>query len=236
MIEEHREKIREEYRVLVRKESQMVYDWVEAKVIADELYQDGKATVLIGSSLVITQRKAMEQDLIDAKLKADESNRLKSAFLANMSHEIRTPLNAIVGFSEVLTTASTDEERAEYMSIIEHNNALLLQLISDILDLAKIEAGTLEYHYSDFDLNGTSQELETAARARRIFPEVSINYVAELPDCHVNSDKNRIYQVMINLLNNAMKFTKAGNIDFGYRIRGGFFSFDPPGASCRGGA
>ena len=92
-------------------------------------------------------------ELTSAKDRAEESNRLKSAFLANMSHEIRTPLNAIVGFSGILASTEEEEEKQEYVSIIENNNALLLQLISDILDLSKIEAGTLEFQYSDIELN-----------------------------------------------------------------------------------
>ena len=114
---------------------------------------------LVGSSLVITNRKKMEQELTTAKELAEESNRLKSAFLANMSHEIRTPLNAIVGFSGILASTEEEEEKQEYVSIIENNNTLLLQLISDILDLSKIEAGTLELNYSNIELNELMREL-----------------------------------------------------------------------------
>ena len=101
----------------------------------------------------ITDLKIMERKLRLAKEEAEESNRIKSAFLANMSHEIRTPLNAIVGFSSILATEVSEEERVEYLDIIERNNELLLQLINDILDLSKIEAGTLEYVYANVDIN-----------------------------------------------------------------------------------
>lgn len=104
----------------------------------------------------------METELVSAKNRAEESNKLKSAFLANMSHEIRTPLNAIVGFSGILASTEEEEEKQEYVSIIENNNTLLLQLISDILDLSKIEAGTMEFIDTDFELNKVMRELESS--------------------------------------------------------------------------
>lgn len=117
-----------------------------------------------------------------AKEEAEESNRIKSAFLANMSHEIRTPLNAIIGFSSLLATDVSEEERIEYLSIIEHNNAILLQLISDILDLSKMEAGTLEYVYVNVDVNSMLLEIEQAARMQQTNKEVTIRAVTSLPD------------------------------------------------------
>ena len=160
-------KIKEEYRVIVRKNGVARYEWVEAQATVDKRDEKGNPITLIGSSLVITGRKKMEEDLITAKEKAEESNRLKSAFLANMSHEIRTPLNAIVGFSSILADAEEPEEKEEYINIIENNNTLLLQLVGDILDLSKIESGTLEFVYSDIDLNALFQELEESARLRQ---------------------------------------------------------------------
>ena len=162
-------KIKEEYRVIVRKNGVARYEWVEAQATVDKRDEKGNPITLIGSSLVITGRKKMEEDLITAKEKAEESNRLKSAFLANMSHEIRTPLNAIVGFSSILADAEEPEEKEEYINIIENNNTLLLQLVGDILDLSKIESGTLEFVYSDIDLNALFQDRshphpETAVR------------------------------------------------------------------------
>lgn len=130
----------------------------------------------------ITDMKKLERNWRLAKEEAEESNRIKSAFLANMSHEIRTPLNAIIGFSSLLATDVSEEERIEYLSIIEHNNAILLQLISDILDLSKMEAGTLEYVYVNVDVNSMLLEIEQAARMQQTNKEVTIRAVTSLPD------------------------------------------------------
>lgn len=154
LIEGRVEKVKEEYRIIdVQKNNLRKVEWVEAQAAVDSRDEGGNPLTLVGSSLVITNRKKMEQELTTAKDLAEESNRLKSAFLANMSHEIRTPLNAIVGFSGILASTEEEQEKQEYVSIIENNNTLLLQLISDILDLSKIEAGTLELNYSNIELN-----------------------------------------------------------------------------------
>ncbi len=208
-----------EYRIYTRKEGKIVCEWVEVNAVVEERDEHGKPLTLAGSSLVITERKDMENDLISAKLKAEESSRLKSAFVSNMSHEIRTPLNAIVGFSELLSTADSQEEREEYVSIIQNNNTMLLQLIGDILDLSKIEAGTLEFTTSETDLHALFQEIELSALMRNNNPDVEIKYIAEMPYCHVVIERNRVMQVMSNLLNNAMKFTQKGSILFGYRLQ-----------------
>lgn len=212
-------KIREEYRVVVRKNGAARYEWVEAQAAVDKRDENGKPVTLIGSSLVITRRKEMEADLITAKEKAEESNRLKSAFLANMSHEIRTPLNAIVGFSSILADTEEQEEKEEYINIIENNNTLLLQLVGDILDLSKIESGTLEFILSDLDLNALFKEMEASAQLRQKNAAVPIRYIPEMQDCSVSIEKNRLTQVVTNMLNNAMKFTAEGSITFGYRLR-----------------
>ena len=136
-----------------------------------------------------------------------------------MSHEIRTPLNAIVGFSSILADAEEPEEKEEYINIIENNNTLLLQLVGDILDLSKIESGTLEFVYSDIDLNALFQELEESARLRQKNDAVVIRYLPEMPDCFVNIEKNRLTQVVTNMMNNAMKFTPSGSITFGYHLK-----------------
>ena len=166
--------------------------------------------------ILIDKQKEDEIELRKAKDKAEESDRLKSAFLANMSHEIRTPLNAIVGFSNLLTMAEDEEERNEYINIISSNNELLLQLINDILDVAKIEAGTLEFTDSEIDINALLSDIEQSSRLKA--PEgVQISFVEKMPYCIIMSDKNRLAQIITNFINNAIKFTKEGSIRFGYR-------------------
>ena len=211
-------KIREEYRVLDKSEHHYSYEWVEAQATVDQRDKNGHPLSLVGSSVVITTRKQMELALREAKEHAEESNRLKSAFLANMSHEIRTPLNAIVGFSNILASAEAEEEKREYINIIENNNTLLLQLISDILDLSKIESGSMEFAYSEFDLNALMRGLEQTSCLRLTSAAVEIKFDEYLPDCCIRSEKNRLTQVITNLINNAIKFTKEGTIRFGYHL------------------
>ena len=164
--------------------------------------------------------------------KAEEANRLKSAFLANMSHEIRTPLNAIVGFSTLLANEENLEERQEFIKIIENNNELLLQLINDILDLSKIEAGTLEFIYSDVDVNSLLTEIEQSSRIRNRHPEIQISFEERLPQCIIHTERNRLTQVINNLLTNSMKFTIRGSIRFGYRQEGNRLRFYVKDTGC----
>ena len=213
-------KVKEEYRVIVGEGRGRRQEWVEAQAAVETWDGSGKPLVLVGSSQVITERKKMEQEMMSAKDRAEESNRLKSAFLANMSHEIRAPLNAIVGFSGILALSDSEQEKQEYVGIIENNNALLLQLIGDILDLSKIEAGTLEFVYSDFDLNELMQEKERVMRMRLKTDRVELAFERPLAECPIRSERNRLSQLLINLISNAIKFTKQGSIRFGYELRG----------------
>lgn len=232
LIEGKIDKIKEEYRVVTSDHNGHRIDWVEAQATVDSRDEKGAPLTLVGSSLVITERKKMEQELISAKDRAEESNRLKSAFLANMSHEIRTPLNAIVGFSGILATLEEEKEKQEYVNIIENNNELLLQLISDILDLSKIEAGTLDFIYSDIELNKLMGTLEQT-QFSKINPEaVKLQFEPGLPACEINTEKNRLTQVLTNLLANAIKFTTAGSIRFGYEIQDKFLYFYVSDTGC----
>ncbi|MGL4851579.1 MAG: sensor histidine kinase [Phocaeicola sp.] len=175
----------------------------------------------------VTQMKNIQKELQQARLDAEEANRSKSAFLANMNHEIRTPLNTILGFSELLATAETEEEKEQYLEIIRVNNELIQQLIGDILDLAKIEAGTLEFTYSDVDLNNLMFDVEQSMRMRLGDKIETIDLMRETPeDCHVlSSDQNRLMQVLSNFVTNAIKFTDKGTITMGYRLKGDDFYF-----------
>ena len=195
------------------------YVWFESFVTVGDRDGEGHPTLLVGGSLLVDERKKMEEELLKAKEAAEISNHLKSAFLANMSHEIRTPLNAIVGFSNVLAYTEDENERQEYIKIIENNNTLLLQLIGDILDLSKIEAGVFEFVYSKVNLNVLLMEVIRAARLRLKDDSVVVEFVECLPECVICSDVNRLMQVMNNLITNAIKFTAKGSIRVGYRLR-----------------
>ena len=192
---------------------------MEVNAAVDDTDENGRPVSLVGSLLLITERKKQENALILAKEQASESDRLKSAFLANMSHEIRTPLNAIVGFSNLLANTDDEEKKEKFIGIIENNNQLLLQLISDILDLAKVEANTLEFIYHPTDLNDLIRNLESTVRMR-VKPGVVLNFTLGAAECVVRTERNRLSQVIINLLTNACKFTDRGSITFGYELRG----------------
>ena len=219
LIEGRTTKVKEEYRVVNCVGRHRQIDWVEAQAGVETRDEQGRPLTLVGSSLIITERKRIEDELLSAKDQAEESNRLKSAFLANMSHEIRTPLNAIVGFSEILAATEEEKEKQEYVSIIENNNALLLQLIGDILDLSKIEAGTMEFIYTDFELNKLMEELENSLRLK-LDPgkDVVLTFEAGSSECCIHTDRNRLSQLIINLVTNAIKFTDRGSIRFGYEL------------------
>ena len=220
LIEGRSDKVREEYRVINVQNNIHRIEWVEAQAAVETRDENGKPLTLVGSSLVITTRKKMEMELTTARDRAEESNRLKSAFLANMSHEIRTPLNAIVGFSGILASTDEEEEKQEYVSIIENNNTLLLQLISDILDLSKIEAGTLEFQYSNIDLNKMLNELTSSLQLKIKSEKVQLTCHPAEENCFIHTEKNRLSQLLINLISNAIKFTTEGYIRFGYELRG----------------
>lgn len=189
--------------------------WFELHATVYGRNENGTVSRITGTRKDITDLK-MTDELIELRNKAEESNRLKSAFLANMSHEIRTPLNAIVGFSNLIAQAENPEEVNDYCKIIETNNALLLQLINDILDLSKIEAGQLDFNYSNVDIPAVFRDLEQVYKSR---VKEGVILKSELPDESfiIHSEKNRLTQIISNFLSNACKFTSQGTITIGYK-------------------
>ena len=195
------------------------YTWTRVNVLVRNYQPQDNIIEMLCINFDITELKETERMLIGAKEKAEEADRLKSAFLANMSHEIRTPLNAIVGFSSLLEEAEDVEEKHLYAKIIEENNKLLLQLISDILDLSKIEAGTFDIIPEQVDAQQLCNELLQSMQVRAT-EQVEILLAPELPELTFTSDKNRLYQVLLNFVTNALKFTSEGSIVIDYRING----------------
>ena len=201
------------------------YTWTRVNVMVRDFRPEDGIIDMVCVNYDITELKETERKLIAARDKAEELDRLKSAFLANMSHEIRTPLNAIVGFSSLLTETEDMKDRKQYMAIVQENTELLLQLISDILDLSKMESGAFEFVKSDTDVNLLCSEI---IRSLRMKVPAGVELVFEecLPGCHVWADKNRLNQVISNFINNALKFTFSGSITLGYyRQTDGYLQF-----------
>lgn len=224
LIAGRKDKVREEYRVASDAGGRWHLDWVEAQATVDQRDDDGRPLNLIGSSLVITPRKRLEQDLRSARDRAEESNRLKSAFLANMSHEIRTPLNAIVGFSELMATEADPDQRKEFADLILVNNTLLLQIISDVLDLARIESGRIEIVRTKFDARDLCREVAETFRLQ-VAEGVVLRLEDSLPRLQLEDYKQGLHQILGNFVRNAVKFTIKGSITIGFSQRPGWVRF-----------
>ena len=204
----------------VRVKSGDGWKWICANITRNPQSVDPNKPEMICINYDITELK-------DSQLKrerAEELDRLKSAFLANMSHEIRTPLNAIVGFSQLLAETDDPEERHEFVEIIDSNNRMLLQLISDILDLAKIESGTMDFKFADMSVKEVINEIVTSFRIK--MPDnVALIAPKDSPECQIYSDRMRLTQVIPNFLNNAIKYTSEGCITLAYEIIGDEIKF-----------
>ena len=196
-----------------------VYKWVDLKGVAQEFDERGKVTKVLGFIADIQKRRDDEQALIEAKQRAEESDRLKSAFLANVSHEIRTPLNAIVGFSEVIAHTESECEREEYLDIVKANSNLLLHLINDILDLSRIESGKMEFIDENIQMDELCEELRQMHQMR-IKNDVKIIFERPAASLTIVSDSHRLRQLYSNLISNAIKYTEKGAITFGYKLKG----------------
>ena len=195
------------------------YEWFEEQSVYLGKVSNAPYRI-VGVCQSIQEHKNVEQNLLTALEKSRESDRLKTAFLANMSHEIRTPLNAIVGFSNLLTSGETSydtEDAKEYSRIINTNSEQLLRLISDILDLSRIESNTMEFNYSEQSLHGLLAEVYETQILN--IPQ-AVQFILELPepDVHFITDPMRLQQIMTNLLHNAVKFTSSGSITLGYKL------------------
>lgn len=203
-----------------RNGSLIILDKRKIKVDGDEL----SSPIIVSIEWDITELEMIKRELQSSKEKAEMSDNLKSAFLANMSHEIRTPLNAIVGFSHLIAESDDAEERKTYYQIVEANNERLLQLINEILDLSKIESGTIEFSLGLTSLHSLCQEIHDAHIFRT--PEgVQLVYEPSDESLRIETDKNRVFQVISNLIGNAVKFTKEGSIKYGYELVDGQIVF-----------
>ena len=195
------------------------YKWVDLKGVAQEFDERGKVTKVLGFIADIQKRRDDEQALIEAKQRAEESDRLKSAFLANVSHEIRTPLNAIVGFSEVIAHTESECEREEYLDIVKANSNLLLHLINDILDLSRIESGKMEFIDENIQMDELCEELRQMHQMR-IKNDVKVIFERPAVSLTIVSDSHRLRQLYSNLISNAIKYTEKGSITLGYKLKG----------------
>ncbi|MEG2613893.1 MAG: response regulator [Alistipes sp.] len=173
----------------------------------------------------VTEEMEYQHNLIMAKEKAEEADKLKSTFLATMSHEIRTPLNAIVGFSQLLSDTTEDEERSEYKQLIETNSEILLKLIGDILDLSKIEAGSVDINRQTLDLTQLCRELYLSFQQRIRNSKVTLKLVDPYQTCKVRFDRHRFIQIFTNFVTNAIKYTPQGEIVMGYECSPGRVRF-----------
>ena len=192
------------------------YRWYELRCRS---LKDAKGRIMLAGIMQDIQLQVeREEQLIQAKQMAENAE-LKQSFLNNMSHEIRTPLNAIVGFSDLLVEAEDIEERKEYVKIVRNNNELLLQLITDILDLSKIEAGTFDFTYGDVNVNLLCENI-VRSMEMKVSEGVALVFDSNLPQYHLISDRNRLHQVISNFVNNAIKFTSQGSIRVGYQMKG----------------
>jgi len=213
LCEGHIEEAHEEYQICLPN-SKKTY-WSESYAIVAERDVDGKPKRIVGTSKRIDDRKNMEQALVEARNRAEESDRLKTAFIANMSHEIRTPLNAIIGFTSVLPDVTDADERKMLLDLVHENTQKLLVIIDDVVNISKIESGKEELVMSEFDINLILQEQADHVRAN-LKPGVSLRMEFANNEQTINSDLSRFVEVVKHLLSNAVKFTDHGEIVLGY--------------------
>lgn len=191
--------------------------WEESYATVVERDGDGKPLKILGTSQRIDERKALESSLVTARNKAEESDRLKTAFLANMGHEIRTPLNAIVGFADLLPVVQSEEDRNQLITEIQNNNRKLLRIIDGLVSMSKIEAGAKNFLMAKVDLNQLLQQMVDTYQPTT---NVEMSVFCPLPKLEINSDREKLLEILDNLVQNAVKFTTEGSIALSYEIEG----------------
>ncbi len=191
--------------------------WEESYATIVERDGDGKPVKIVGTSQLIDQRKNLEASLVAARNKAEESDRLKTAFLANMGHEIRTPLNAIVGFADLLPVVQSEEDRYQMISEIQMNNRKLLQIIDGLVSMSKIEAGAKSLLMGKVDLNQILQQIAETYQPNTNLP---INVQCPLPELKIETDREKLIEILDHLVQNAVKFTTEGEISLSYEVQG----------------
>lgn len=188
----------------------------------------GNKTGIGGIIRDITQKRITEKETLEAKQKAEESDRLKSAFLANMSHEIRTPLNGIIGFSDLLKDSSLPEsEKNEYVNIIKQSSARLMNLVNDLINISKIETGQMEVNKIHCNVNKLIRDISAFFKPQFTNKNISFTFHLGLDDSEADiiTDEQKVYQIIVNLLNNAQRFTSKGKITLGYSLKGNLLEF-----------
>ena len=189
--------------------------WEESYATIVDRDSEGRPTKIIGTSQRIDERKELMSSLVTARNKAEESDRLKTAFLANMGHEIRTPLNAIVGFADLLPVVQGEEERNQLIAEIQSNNQKLLHIIDGLVSMSKIEAGAKSLLMARVDLN---QLLQQVVETHQPATNVPITLQCSMDKLMIESDRDKLFEVVDNLIQNAVKFTTEGSIRVGYDL------------------
>ena len=218
LLEGQIEEFHEQYEMILQQGK--VSCWGEMYATVDQRDINGRPVTIVGTSMNIDRQKDIERSLIEARNKAEESDRLKSAFLANISHEIRTPLNAIVGFSDVLSMAQSEEERTQLVNLIKQNNAQLLRLFDDMVNMSKLDAGDDAVKKEHFDLKTLLTELVERYQPEYDKKGIVLQTSVQDTDLQLYTDRGRLREILNQYLNNALKFTEKGSVTIGYELRG----------------
>ena len=218
LLEGQIEEFHEQYEMILQQGK--VSCWGEMYATVDQRDINGRPVTIVGTSMNIDRQKDIERALIEARNKAEESDRLKSAFLANISHEIRTPLNAIVGFSDVLSMAQSEEERTQLVNLIKQNNAQLLRLFDDMVNMSKLDAGGDAVKKEHFDLKTLLVELADRYQSEYDKKGIVLQTSVQDTDLQLYTDRGRLREILNQYLNNALKFTEKGSVTIGYELRG----------------